>query len=63
MAFLLIYTVSSYSPCLYNDTELRIFQAINSPNKPLSSMATSEREKILVSVAEVIKKRLVNEKT
>ncbi len=49
------------SPCLFSDTGLSAFQAVNSPDKPLSAMAHSERERVLVNVASVISKRLTTD--
>jgi hypothetical protein len=42
------------SPCLFQETALSAFHAINSPKKPLSILSSSEREQILVNVAETI---------
>jgi nucleoside phosphorylase len=42
------------SPCLFQETALSTFQAVNSPKKPLSTLSTPEREQVLVNVAEAI---------
>lgn len=49
------------SPCLFNDTGLSVFQAINPPHRPLTAMASFEREQTLVNVVEAIRKRLATE--
>ena len=46
------------SPCLFNETGLKVFQTVNPPDKPLSAMKLSDREQVWVKVTEVIKKRL-----
>lgn len=46
------------SPCLFNGTGLSAFQTVNPPDKPLSAMTASDRERVWVTVAEAIKKRL-----
>ena len=46
------------SPCLFNESGLTVFQAVNPPDKPLSAMKRSDREQMLVEVAKVIRKRL-----
>jgi hypothetical protein len=46
------------SPCLFNGTGLSAFQTVNPPDKPLSAMTATDRERIWVTVAEAIKKRL-----
>jgi hypothetical protein len=45
-------------PCLFNDTGLIQFQAVNSPLQPLSGMSRSERDKVWIKVAECIKDNL-----
>lgn len=47
------------SPCLFTNSELSIFQAANNPQKPLSAMSASERERTLMKVAKVIGERLM----
>lgn len=42
------------SPCLFERTELRKFQTVNTPKKPLSVLSDPEREQVLVNVAERI---------
>jgi nucleoside phosphorylase len=49
------------SPCLFTSSGLSVFQAANDPQKPLSSMTLSERERMLVNAAKVIRKRLMEE--
>jgi TIR domain len=51
------------SPCLFNGTALSTFQTVNSPKKPLSILPTSEREQVLVSVAEAVMQYLAREGT
>ena len=46
------------SPCLFTNSALGSFQAANDPNKPLSGMASVEREKALVNLAKVIREYL-----
>lgn len=48
------------SPCLFDRTALSTFQTVNSPKKPLSVLPTSEREQVLVDVAEAIMQSLAN---
>ncbi len=45
-------------PCLFTDTALAQFQAINNPSIPLSTMSYAKREKIWVKVAELVRERL-----
>jgi WD40 repeat protein/nucleoside phosphorylase len=49
------------SACLFADSELSIFRAANDPDHPLSGMTSAEQEQVLVNVAKVIRKRLVND--
>jgi hypothetical protein len=49
------------SPCLFKNTGLSAFQPVNSPDRPLSAMTDLERERVLVNVAEVIRKRLLED--
>lgn len=51
------------SPCLFNESDLKVFQAVNPPDKPLSAMKRSDREQVWVKVAEVIRKRLTIDET
>jgi nucleoside phosphorylase len=45
------------APCYYVGSRVEVFQAINSPNKPLTEMTSSERERTFVKLAEAINKR------
>ena len=45
-------------PCLFNDTALAQFQAVNSPLQPLSAMIPNERDEVWIKVAEYIKDNL-----
>jgi hypothetical protein len=49
------------SPCLFLESGLSTFQAVNAPDRPLSAMTVAERERVLVKVAEAIRKRLVED--
>ncbi len=51
------------SPCLFNESGLKVFQAVNPPDKPLSAMKRSDREQVWVKVAKVIRKRLTIDET
>jgi hypothetical protein len=42
-------------PCLFKDTDLARFQAVNNPSQPLSSMSYEKREKIWIRVAELVR--------
>jgi TIR domain/ATPase family associated with various cellular activities (AAA) len=48
------------SPCLFRKTALNAFQAVNSPDKPLSTLPVPEREQVFVNVAEAIMQHLAN---
>jgi hypothetical protein len=45
-------------PCLFNDTDLAQFQAVNPPLRPVSGMNRSERDKVWIKVTECIKANL-----
>lgn len=49
------------APCLFEGSGVDIFQAVNSPEKPLVEMSASERERTLVKLVETISKRLAVE--
>ncbi len=49
------------SPCLFVGSGVDIFQSINAPDKPLIAMTSSERERTLVKLAEIISKELTGE--
>jgi hypothetical protein len=49
------------APCLFEGSGVDIFQAVNSPEKPLVEMSAPERERTLVKLAETISKRLAVE--
>lgn len=49
------------SPCLFKKSPLAIFQSVNSPESPLSSLDYNAQELILVRVAEVVSDYLENE--
>lgn len=42
-------------PCAFFDTELALFQAVNAPSNPLSSMKPGERDKVWTSIATSVK--------
>ena len=42
------------NPCIFKDTPLYQFQAVNSPSRPLSRMKPHERDEIWLKVAELI---------
>ncbi len=44
-------------PCLFHDTELEQFQAVNPPSQPLSTMSSSQREEVWIRVVELVKSR------
>jgi hypothetical protein len=46
------------APCLFEESKINMFQAINSPNNPLSGMKPSTQEKTLVKLAKAIIQRL-----
>ena len=46
------------SPCMFVSSGMDEFQAVNSPENPLSRMAFYEREKLLVKIAEIISGKL-----
>jgi hypothetical protein len=46
------------SPCLFHGTALSVFQTVNSPKKSLSTLPASEREQVLVNIAETIMRYL-----
>jgi hypothetical protein len=46
------------SPCMYHESKLSSFQAMNSLSHPLSAMNRTEREKLFVRVAESIRDAL-----
>jgi hypothetical protein len=48
------------SPCSFHGTALSTFQTVNSPKKPLSALSVSEREQVLVDVAEAIMRSLAD---
>jgi TIR domain len=48
------------SPCLFDRTALSAFQTVNVPKKPLSVLPATEREQVLVDVAEAIMQSLAN---
>lgn len=43
------------SPCRFTDTELSLFQAVNSPSKPIISMSLCDKERVWDKVAEIVK--------
>lgn len=45
-------------PCLFEDSELAQFQAVNPPSQPLSVMERSQRDEVWIRVAELLKNRL-----
>ncbi len=45
------------APCYYVGSRVEVFQAINSPIKPLTEMTSSERERTFVKLTEAISKR------
>ncbi len=49
------------SPCLFRKSKLGIFQSVNSPDSPLSSLDYNEQEQLLLHVAEVVSDYLENE--
>ena len=51
------------SPCAIDYTDLSVFQTINSPNQPLSSMRAIDREMVWAKVAESIRKSLATEES
>lgn len=50
------------SPCLYDDTVLKDFQAVNDPKKPLVDLKRGAREQVFVDVARAVKESLGAEK-
>ncbi|MBV9256681.1 MAG: toll/interleukin-1 receptor domain-containing protein, partial [Ktedonobacteraceae bacterium] len=42
-------------PCVFEETELKVFQAVNSPSEPLSSMTAHQRDGLWARVAKIIK--------
>jgi internalin A len=44
--------------CLFLDSHLRVFQAINPPSTPLSEMSRGRRDAVWASVARTVKNRL-----
>jgi hypothetical protein len=50
------------SPCLFTGSGLDVFQAINPPNKPLTSMTISEQEETFVKLAMTIRNKLLSER-
>jgi toxoflavin biosynthesis protein ToxD len=42
-------------PCAFEDTELKEFQAVNSPSEPLSKMTAYQRESLWTKVANIIR--------
>ena len=46
------------SACLYTETEIGYFQAINDPARPLDSLSSAERGKMLVKICEAIKRAI-----
>jgi TIR domain len=44
------------SPCVFEDTPLQQYQAINSPSKPLSKMKGSERDEVWVTLVRTVMK-------
>ncbi len=45
-------------PCLFLDTDLARFQAINEPSAPLSTLSQAKREKFWVKAARLVKQSL-----
>jgi TIR domain len=45
-------------PCVFKDTELAHFQAVNAPSHPLSGMTRGKRDEVWARVAELIKDAL-----
>ncbi len=48
------------SPCLFKRSKLAIFQSVNSPDSPLSSLDHNAQEMILMRIAEVVSDYLEN---
>lgn len=46
------------SPCLYQETELKDFQAVNNLNEPLVNLTLGAQEQVLVNVALAVKESL-----
>lgn len=45
-------------PCLFKDTVVAQFRAVNAPSQPLSAMSRNQRDEVWIKVAELIKNRL-----
>jgi hypothetical protein len=41
-------------PCAFYDTELKIFQSVNSPSKPLSLLTKAKREQVWIKAAKLV---------
>jgi hypothetical protein len=48
------------APCLFEASELSLFQAANDPKEPLVSLTVSRREQVFVHVGQIIRKRLAS---
>lgn len=45
-------------PCLFEDTAVAQFQAVNAPSHPLSTMNRSQRDEVWMRIAELIKSKV-----